>query len=455
MFEIHRIFIFLPILLILGGCGSSNSIPYFESWNRQTPQSYEASQAPVPADPNIYQREYTGEVYQQRENVVENPEYFNAQRQRVENFANDMQQKPRQLPPVKVAILLPLSGQHAEMGQSMLQAAQLALFDMGYDNFELLPRDTKGTPQGATEAANASVNEGVSLILGPLFAASTKAAAPIAARRNINMISFSTDWTLAGENTFIMGFLPFAQVNRVVQYTRTQGIQSVGLIAVRDQYGNVVSDHFNQQATASGLFVADTFRFDPRDQNVTPKLKDFTRYSDDIEDEDMELPPPPFEAIFMPVGGNQAEIISNALSYYRLDPRRVRRIGTGLWDNPKLIRERNLQGAWFAAPSPQARKSFEDKYVATFGVKPLRLASLSYDATALAAVLAQYGFDRTGRPAFDRRSLSNPNGFSGIDGIFRFRPNGMVERGLAVLEIRNQQLVEIDPAPKTFQATEF
>ena len=106
------------------------------------------------------------------------------------NFSN--------LPPVKVGILLPLSGKHERIGQSMLQAAQLAVFDMGYDNFELIPRDTEGTPQGALKATTSAINDGAQILLGPLFANSVRAAQQAAKRKNINVIAFSTDWTLAG-----------------------------------------------------------------------------------------------------------------------------------------------------------------------------------------------------------------------------------------------------------------
>ena len=87
--------------------------------------------------------------------------------------------------------------------------------------------------------------------------------------------------------------------------------------------------------------------------------------------------------------------------------------------------------------------------------RPPRLSSLAYDATALAAVLARTGQQRTGQPAFDRAALSNPNGFAGIDGIFRFNGSGLVERGLAVLEIRQRRIIEVDPSPKTFQVPTY
>lgn len=349
------------------------------------------------------------------------------------------------LPPVKVAILLPLSGPHASIGQPMLQAAQLALFDMGYENFELMPRDTQGTAQGGMQAASAAINDGAQFIIGPLFSDAAKAAQSVAARRNVNLVTFSTDWTLAGNNTFVMGFLPFAQVQRVTRYAAANGIRRIGVLAPQDKYGNAVKKSFEQNAYQNAITITKSMQFDPNDRNLSPKLQPFAVDTSGVQGS------APYEAVFMPIGGTQAGVIGSALSYYGLPPSKVRRLGTGLLDDTKLASEANLQGAWFAAPSPQARRPFEERYASTYGTKPPRLATLAYDATALSAVLAANGFQTTGRPDFTRQALMNPNGFAGIDGIFRFRNNGLVERGLAVLEYRNGRIIEVNPAPQTFQ----
>jgi hypothetical protein len=159
----------------------------------------------------------------------------------------------------------------------------------------------------------------------------------------------------------------------------------------------------------------------------------------------------PFDAVLMPTGGEQARAIGSLLTYNQLPPSKVRRIGTGLFDDNALATEANLDGAWFAAPSPNSRKAFEGRYIRTYGAKPQRLATLAYDSTALAAILARTGLQQQGRPAFTRQDLMNPNGFAGIDGIFRFRPNGTAERGLAILTFKNGQVAVLDNPPSTFE----
>lgn len=345
------------------------------------------------------------------------------------------------LPSVNVAILLPLSGAQGALGQSMLQGAQLALFEMGYTNFNLMPRDTMGTQNGAAAAATSAINDGAQLILGPLLADSVRAVKPIARSKNINIIAFSTDWTLADNNTFLMGFMPFSQVERVAKYALSKGYKDFALIAPQDAYGNAVAGQFSEVILKNGGEIASTVRFNSTDPAVIDQIANL---------KPAEGTTSKIKAAFIPVAGTQADMIGSALSYNGLTPNNVKRLGTGLWDDPRVAAQPNLQGGWFAAPSTTIRRDFEQKYTAAFGASPIRIASLAYDATALAAILAKNGFTSGNKPAFDYSSITNANGFAGTDGVFRFKQNGIVERGLAILEIRNGKLVEIDPAPTRF-----
>lgn len=340
------------------------------------------------------------------------------------------------LPPVKVAILLPLSGAQGEIGQAMLQAAQLALFDIGYNNFNLMPRDTGGNAAQASAAATAAINDGAQIILGPLFADSVRAVKAVAKPRNVNVIAFSTDWSLADNSTYLMGFMPFAQVDRITEYATQSGYKNIAVIAPRDNYGDLVTGRFEKALRDNNGTLTASIRYTTYDASVTAEVAALKEKN--------------IQAVFMPVNGTQAETISNALTQNGMPPTQVKRLGTGLWDDPRLSDKPEMAGAWFASPAPRARQAFESNYVNTYGQKPPRLATLAYDATALAAALAKNGFDVGGKPAFNSGAITNRNGFSGTDGAFRFAPNGLIERSLSVLEIKNGQFIEVAPARKGF-----
>ncbi|MFK7840535.1 MAG: penicillin-binding protein activator [Bdellovibrionales bacterium] len=354
------------------------------------------------------------------------------------------------LPPVRVALLVPLTGQHAKLGQSMLNAAQLALFDLGHVNYQIIPKDTQGNANNARIAATEAIDEGAELIIGPVFADAVRAVKPVASRARINVLAFSTDWTLAGGNTFIMGFLPFDQIERITQYAAEKNMTRIGVFAPDNSYGKVVTNAYRNLAPRYGLQTVRSSAFNPRSRNLAPDVETFTQSNATLADGS-----PAFDAVLMPVGGQNAITISNLLTQNGMPPSTVKRLGTGLMDDTGLAGEPGLSGAWFAAPSPNLRRAFEQKYTNIYGRKAPRLATLAYDATALSAILAKRGLESQGRPQFDKNAIMTPNGFFGIDGIFRFRPDGTAERGLAVLQFNRGNITVVDEAPTTFETTKF
>jgi len=368
----------------------------------------------------------------------------------------------------RIAILLPLSGPSAKVGQELLNAAQLALFHFADQRFELLPRDTKGTPEGAADAAARAIGDGASLILGPLLSGSVEAAAPAARAAGINVIAFTTDRTVAGGGVFTMGFLPGQEVARIVAFARQRGVRRLAVLAPDDDYGLRVVEQVRQSAEAPGLFLTDIVHYDPLAADFAPVIRDLADYDarrgallhqlETLRARDDEvaaaalkrlenlqtLGDPPFDALLIAEGGKRLQAIAALLPYYDLDPKKVRMLGTGQWDTPGLGAEPALVGGWFAAPSPAARADFVEQYRAAYGAPPHRLATLAYDATALAAVLARE--DGGFRP----EKITAAQGFAGRDGIFRFLPTGIAQRGLSVLQVQERGTAVIADAPSSF-----
>lgn len=337
---------------------------------------------------------------------------------------------------VKVAVLVPLSGKNASLGQTMLKAAQLALFDVGSHNFELITADTGSTAQGAASAAERAIADGANLILGPIFADDVRATKPVAGPANVPMVAFTTDWTLADSNTYIFGFLPTLQAERVVSYAQSRGLSKLAIIAPHTEYADLITTAISRTTPP----VA-TLRYQPGQADLTAQVAGFASQNKTPEGALT------FDSVLLPLGGESLRSLTAQLDQYGIRGSRARFIGTGLWDDTTALSDPMLNGGWFAAPDPAARLDFERRYQQTFGGTPQRLATLAYDATALAAVLARS--DTTGQP-YSRDRMTASRGFAGIDGVFRFRTDGLAERALAVVEIRGGRTVVIDPAPTAF-----
>jgi len=339
---------------------------------------------------------------------------------------------------VEVGLLLPLSGANAELGQALLQAAQMAVFDLGDDRFTLVVRDTEA-PGGPAGAAQQLLLEGVEIVLGPIFAAQVSQAAPPLRTSRVPMIAFSTDVTVAGNGVYVMGVLPRLQVERVVGYAASQGLRRVAALAPASAYGQTVVAALQSAAPRFGAAVAQVEYYDPAQTDHSAPVQRLNSGGT-----------PQFDALMLPEGAPHLTNIAPLLSYFGIDTRTVRLLGTALWDDPGLAREPALIGGWFAAPQPEQWESFAARYRALYGTTPPRIASLAYDAAALAAVLG-----RAGGGGFTPEAITAAEGFAGVDGIFRFRPDGQVERGLAVFEMQATGPVVIDPAPQSFAPAVF
>lgn len=375
-----------------------------------------------------------------------------------------------------VALLLPLSGPSAPLGRALLNAAELATFDIGNDSFTLLPRDTAGTPEGATAAAQSALAAGASLILGPLFATEVPAVAQVARPASVNVVALSNDRTVAGPGVFVMGVSPQGQIDRVIAFAASRGLHSFAALLPNNNFGSAVEDAFRSSAAAAGAQVAIVVHYDPGADATdavrrlaafqangggapAPQVPASASQAPDPQAAASSAPggdaaaaPAPngavgFDAVLMPDFGDRLLSIAPLLPYYDIDPAQVRFLGSALWEDPRVTRESSLAGGWFAAPPPDARADFVKRYQSVYGQPPPRLATLAYDATALAAVLAR----SPNGPDFSAQAIANPNGFAGTDGIFRFRSDGTAERGLAVLEVHRDGFHVISPAPEDFR----
>jgi ABC-type branched-subunit amino acid transport system substrate-binding protein len=349
---------------------------------------------------------------------------------------------------------VPLSGPNAGLGKAILDAAQLALFDSGGEQLTLVPRDTRGTSAGAAAAAHSALSGGAAVILGPLLATEVEAVKPIASSAHVNLIAFSTVTDLAGNGTYLIGFLPRQVVVREVNYARERGLARFAALVPNTAYGHLMADALRQTVASAGGTVTKIVFFDPQSGDVSTAIASLLPAAPapppgDPNSASPRAPPavPNFDALLLPEGGDQLKQIAGKLATAGLDSKATRLLGSGLWDTPGVGNEPALDGGWFAASAPEARDDFERRFQATYGHEPPRLASLGYDAAALAAALATGKF---GVP-FSREAIENPNGFSGVDGLFRFTPDGRVQRGLAVLEVEPQGSIVVSPAPQSFR----
>jgi len=338
--------------------------------------------------------------------------------------------------PVRVALLVPLTGRAEQVGGALRNAAEMALFDVSDERFVLSIHDTASTPDGAIAAADAALSAGARLIIGPLFGQSAAQVGPRAQAAGVPVLSFSNNRSVAGNGVWVFGLLPADQIDRVVGYAAAGGMSRFGALLPANAYGEEVRRALFDSLARVGATGPRVVNYAPG-SGTTELAATVERFAAGG----------PLDAVVVPEGGAAIRNIAPMLAYNDIDQDTTRYLGSALWADPSLGQENTLVGAWFAAPSPEIRKSFEGRYTRLYGSKPPGLASLAYDAVSMAAELGK----GSGPATYNAEVLTQPSGFVGADGLFRLLPDGTNERRLAVLRITPTGFEIEDPAPQTFQ----
>jgi branched-chain amino acid transport system substrate-binding protein len=331
----------------------------------------------------------------------------------------------------RVGVILPLTqgSGPSPVGVSLRNAAALAVQESGGKDVTLMVVDDHSTPDGAAQAAQSALGAGAELIVGPLYAPDVREVGRIAKAAGKPVIAFSTDATVASRGVYLLSFMIEGYVDRVVEYAQSRGKKSFAALAPQSDFGNVAVAEFQRVAGRLGVKIVSVIRYPPGETSTV--ASQISAISNQID------------ALLIPEQADGMTAVNEALTTSGL---KTQILGTGVWNDARVLRLPSLQGAWFAAPDGAGFTAFADRYRAKFGSDPTRLATLSYDAVSLVAALARtQGADR-----FSDRVLTNPSGFNGADGVFRFRADGTAQRGLAVMQIGNGAATAISPAPRSF-----
>ncbi len=325
-------------------------------------------------------------------------------------------------PSFRVAFLVPFSGAHASIGQALWEGAQIAYFgDKNENAIDLLPKDTKGTPQGAEEALTALYQEGgIDFIIGPLLSEEVKTITPLAWQKGVPVLSFSNTSSVAGDNIFILGFSPEEQMRVLLRYAASQRLGQFVLLIPASEYGKRI------QRVVHQFF------------SITPgvNLKEVITYREDgmdISEKIETLRLEGVDALLIPEGGeNLLRILAALNRNVTYSSSKLKLIGSGQWDDPSLFSNPLIQGGWFSGTTSLDRILFEKTYEQDYGHLPVRLASLGYDAVKVAIEIAEKGGSIV-------QTITRPQGFQGAESAFFFTPGGEVQRKWVVYEI-NQAL---------------
>ncbi len=345
----------------------------------------------------------------------------------------------------RVALLVPLTGANAPVGQSIANAASMALVDLGNAQINLRVYDTA---PGASQAASRALAEGAGLILGPLLAGDVRAVAAQAVARQVPVISFSNDVSVAGGNVWILGFQPEQAIARVVAYARSRGVERFAALVPAGTYGQRAQTAFVRAVESAGGRTTAVASYTREPAKLGAAVRTVTAFDARSRANTQQLAPVPFQALLIADSGSNSAQFLPALSRFGAAPGTVTLLGTELWNNePGLARAAAMKGALFATVPDGNFRTLSTRYRARYNSTPSRLASLGYDAVLLVnSIAGRWTIDAP----FPTDALDSRQGFAGIDGAFRFAGSRVAQRALEVEQIGEGQFNVVSPAPRGF-----
>lgn len=328
----------------------------------------------------------------------------------------------------RVALLLPLSGTNADVGRSIANATTMALLDTSAENLRITTYDTA---TGAGTAAARAISDGNRLILGPLLRDEVGPVLGQARPANVPLITFSNDSSVAAADVFVMGQMPEQSVTRTVAYASAQGARRFAALVPTGEYGDRTANALSQAVSRAGGTMAETERYDRGNTSIISAAERLQARGG-------------FDALLIAEGPRLAAMAAGALSA----DGSPRLLGTELWSGDASIANASaMRGAWFSAVSDERYRQFVTSYQARFGEQPHRIATLGYDAVLLALRVARDWQPGTNFPV---SSMTDPGGFLGLDGPFRFTRDGVGERAMEVRQVGAGTISVVDPAPSRF-----
>ena len=337
--------------------------------------------------------------------------------------------------PARIAFLVPRTapGNGAAVAKQLRNAAELAIEDLGTNVMELVIKDTAGTPAGAITATEEAINEGSSVVLGPVFSSSVTSARSIIAQTNRPLIGFSSDPTAAGPGGYLISFQPDQLIGKSIDFALAQGRRTFAAIVPSGAYGSLVERKLRSSLQAQGGTLLAISKYQYNNDSVQSAINELVEAAKQAD------------VIFIPDGGNSPVVIARQLKRAGVDLSQKLLMGTGQWRNSNLSAP-DLQGAIFADMDQTRFEVFKQRYAQRYGSEPTVNAALGYDAVLLVGGLLRENLGRQ----ITRTEIERRQGFIGASGVFRFLANGRNERGLAIFKVENGKAVTIQASPSSF-----
>ncbi len=372
---------------------------------------------------------------------------------------NKIEEEPSFNDKIKIGVMLPLSGEHSEIGNLILNAIEMAIFQTEQNKLELHIKDTKAKPDRAKKVLSELIDEGVKVVIGPLFSKSLAALRNEVANNNISIFALTNNINLKNKGVWIFGVDPQAQTEKVLRHALEKGSKNIAALLPQNAYGLLLFDTITSFAEKNLMKIEkiEFYNFSLESQRKTAQkisegFENYKLYLDKIKEQenqeeegnDILFMEKPFDSVFIAATGQNLTVLSSQLQYNNVDPKIVQYLGISSWEDSSILSEPALEGGVFVTTSEMYQKKIKIIYKNSFNKEMPKIAMIAYDIVALLGALDNLGSN------FNIYDLVNDEGYIGLRGLFRLKKNGLVERAFQLKKIKNKKFTILKKANSQF-----
>ena len=363
---------------------------------------------------------------------------------------------------IKVGVMLPLTGKNKEIGNMILNAIEMAVFQNENNNLQLLIKDTQGEPDIAKKTFIELVDDQVNLIIGPLFSKTLAAIQGLTEINNVNILALTNNKNLARQGSWVFGIDPQAQTKEALQVVFDQGAKKIAALLPKNAYGLLLFDTISD-FSEENLVEIDRIEFyelsieSQRDasKKISTGFDKYQDYLNKLKDEELNITSDaesdvystvekPFDSVFIAASGQNLTVLSSQLQYNNVDPSLVQYLGISSWEDKRILNEPALEGGIFITTSQLYQKKVKTIYQNSFNKEMPKIAMIAYDILAL---ISSISIDNN---KIDIEETINSEGYLGLRGLFRLKNNGIVERTFDLRQVKNKRFRVLKKAKEEF-----
>ena len=348
---------------------------------------------------------------------------------------------------IKVGVMLPLSGEHKNIGNLILNAIEMAIFQTKKNKLVLLIKDTEANPKKSKEAFIELKDEGVDIIIGPLFSKSLAAIHTLSNNNDLNIFALTNNINLGKKGIWIFGVDPQAQTKRALEVALEMELKKIAALLPKNAYGLLLYDTILNFSKENSIDIENIEFYENsiESQRIAAQnlSKGFDKYQESLDlikekedneerEKDIMFLKKPFDIVFIAASGQNLTVLSSQLQYNNVDPNAVQYLGISSWEDRSILNEPALEGGIFVTTSEFYQKKIKLIYQKSFNQEMPKIAMIAYDVIALLGSI-DYKENKV-----NINEIINDEGYLGLRGLFRLRENGIVERAFELKQVKNK-----------------